>query len=209
MEASVRSPERKLDGDKAQRIVAAMRSSVGRRGAAGSTFDHVAAEAGVSRGLLHYYFGSKERLLVEVVRQDCDIRLERLESGLRGAHTLDAIIEVLVVSVRSFVAEDPAAQALLYEMFSASRTNDEIAAEFAALYRRTRAVVADALRDKESEGAVSLRGDAESVAAILFSLGDGFELQLISDPAWDSSDAFELGIQTARFLLGADETQTA
>lgn len=208
MEASVRSPERKLDGDKAQRIVAAMRSSVGRRGAAGSTFDHVAAEAGVSRGLLHYYFGSKERLLVEVVRQDCDIRLERLENGLRGAHTLDAIIDVLVVEVRSFVAEDPASQALLYEMFSASRTNDEIAAEFAALYRRTRAVVADALRDKEAEGAVTLRGDAESVAAILFSLGDGFELQLISDAEWDSSEAFKLGIETARFLLGADPSPT-
>jgi AcrR family transcriptional regulator len=204
MEASVRSPERKLDGDKAQRIVAAMRSSVGRRGAAGSTFDHVAAEAGVSRGLLHYYFGSKERLLVEVVRQDCDIRLERLTGGLRGAHTLDAIIDVLVVEVRSFVAEDPASQALLYEMFSASRTNEEIGAEFAALYRRTRAVVAAALREKESEGMVTLRGDAESVAAILFSLGDGFELQLISDPDWDSSHAFKLGIETARFLLGAD-----
>ena len=37
-----------------------------------STFDHVAREAGVSRGLLHYYFGSKERLLVEVVRHDCE-----------------------------------------------------------------------------------------------------------------------------------------
>ncbi|HEX8051891.1 MAG TPA: TetR family transcriptional regulator, partial [Thermoleophilaceae bacterium] len=48
--------ERRLDSDKARRIVAAMRASVARRGAAGSTFDHVAREAGVSRGLLHYYF---------------------------------------------------------------------------------------------------------------------------------------------------------
>src|SRR4051794_9652557 len=120
MEASVRTPERKLDSDKAQRIIAAMRASVGRRGAAASTFDNVAQEAGVSRGLLHYYFGSKERLLAEVVRQDCDIRLERLDNGLRGAHSIDAIIDVLVIEVRSFVDEDPGSQALLYEMFSAS-----------------------------------------------------------------------------------------
>src|SRR3954469_17791741 len=90
-----------VSGEKAQRIVDAMRSSVGRRGAAGSTFDHVAQEAGVSRGLLHYYFGSKERLLVEVVRRDCDIRLERLEQGLRGADSMDQIIDVLVIEVRS------------------------------------------------------------------------------------------------------------
>src|SRR3954447_19647217 len=63
MEAA--APERGLSGDKAQRIVDAMRDSVAKRGAAGSTFEHVAGEAGVSRGLLHYYFGTKERLPVE------------------------------------------------------------------------------------------------------------------------------------------------
>jgi len=78
MEASVAAP-RRLDGDKAQRIIEAMRSSVGARGAAGSTFDHVAREAGVSRGLLHYYFGSKEQLLVEVVRHDCEVRIEAMD----------------------------------------------------------------------------------------------------------------------------------
>ena len=41
-----------LTGDKAARIVEAMRASVAARGIAGSTFDHVAREAGVSRGLL-------------------------------------------------------------------------------------------------------------------------------------------------------------
>jgi AcrR family transcriptional regulator len=75
MEAPTTEAPRRLEGDKAQRIIAAMRASVSKRGAAGSTFDHVAREAGVSRGLLHYYFGSKERLLVEVVRHDLDVRI--------------------------------------------------------------------------------------------------------------------------------------
>ena len=80
MEASALD-RRKLDGERAQRIVSAMRASVGARGAAGSTFDVVAREAGVSRGLLHYYFGSKERLLVEVVRRDCDARIAACNRG--------------------------------------------------------------------------------------------------------------------------------
>src|SRR5688500_3277471 len=75
---------RRLEGDKAQRIIAAMRASVGTRGAAGSTFDHVAREAGVSRGLLHYYFGSKERLLVEVVRHDGEARIRTMDERLEG-----------------------------------------------------------------------------------------------------------------------------
>ena len=75
--------KRELSGDKAQRIVDAMRDSVAARGIAGSTFEHVAGEAGVSRGLLHYYFGTKERLLVEVVRRDTELRVARLDRAAR------------------------------------------------------------------------------------------------------------------------------
>ena len=202
MESALKA-DRRLDSDKARRIVAAMRASVATRGAAASTFDQVAQEAGVSRGLLHYYFGSKERLLVEVVRHDSDLRVARLTEALNAAHSIDEIIEILVRQVREFVEEDPGAQALLYEMFSASRSNDEIRSELAALWRRQRAHVADVLREKEREGVIKLRGDAEAVVSVLFALGDGFELQLLADPEWDSDAAFDTGIATARFLFGA------
>jgi AcrR family transcriptional regulator len=206
VEASVRPQPaaRKLDNEKAQRIVAAMRESVGTRGAAGATFDHVARKAGVSRGLLHYYFGSKERLLVEVVRRDTELRIATLERNLAPAQSLEAVVEALVTQVRSFLAEDPASQAVIYEVFSASRHNEELRVEMAKLYGQTRAHIADALREKHEAGVVSLRGEPEDVASALLALGDGFTMQLISDPGWDSDSAFELGIRTARFLLGAD-----
>ena len=202
MEAATRG-ERRLDGDKARRIVEAMRASVAARGAAGSTFDHVAAEAGVSRGLLHYYFGSKERLLVEVVRRDTEVRLQSLERGLAGADSIDAIVEVLVRKLRDFVAEEPAAHALIHELFSVSRRNDEVRGELAELYRKVRGQVADELRAKEAAGIVRLRGEPDAVASLLFALGDGLELQMVADPDWDSSPTFAAGMETARFMLGA------
>lgn len=195
--------ERRLDSEKAQRIVEAMRTSVGRRGAAASTFDHVAQEAGVSRGLLHYYFGSKERLLVEVVRHDTGMRMQLLESKLAEADSVDAIVETLVVQLKAFVGEDPASHALIHELFSVSRRNDEVRDELAELYRKVRGQVAEVLRAKERAGVVRLRGDADAVASLLFAMGDGLELQLVSDPDWDSSGTFRAGIETARFLLGA------
>jgi AcrR family transcriptional regulator len=202
MESALKQ-ERRLDSDKARRIVQAMRTSVGRRGAAGSTFDHVAQEAGVSRGLLHYYFGTKERLLVEVVRHDSDVRLGRLGRSLAAADSVDAIVQALVTQLEDYVGEDPATHALIHELFSVSRRNDEVREALAQLYRRVRVQVAEVLRAKEREGVVTLRGDADSVASILFALGDGLELQLVSDPEWDSSATFRAGIETARFLLGA------
>src|SRR5438309_5064019 len=101
------SKPRDLAGDKAQRIVDAMRGSVARRGVAGSTFDHVAREAGVSRGLLHYCFGTKERLLVEVVRRECDVTRQRLERGVSGADSVDDVLAALLHSSEDFIGEGP------------------------------------------------------------------------------------------------------
>lgn len=62
------------DSDKVERIVDAMRRCVATRGITGATFEEVSREAGVSRGLLHNYFGSKERLLIEVLRSSLPSR---------------------------------------------------------------------------------------------------------------------------------------
>jgi len=202
MEASAPT-ERKLDSEKAQRIVSAMRSSVGRRGTAGSTFDQVAREAGVSRGLLHYYFGSKERLLVEVVRHDCEVRNRNMDERLEKAHSVDEILDALVVGLEEFLEDDAGGQAVIYEMLSASRHSEEIRAELAELYRQWRERLAGWLRTKEREGVIRLQADAEAVASMLFSLGDGFGIQVLADPGWDQQAAFDLGVATARRMLGA------
>jgi AcrR family transcriptional regulator len=193
---------RRLEGDKAQRIIAAMRASVGQRGASGSTFDHVAREAGVSRGLLHYYFGSKERLLVEVVRHDCEVRNRNMDERLAKAQSVDEILDALVVGLEEFLDDDAGGQAVIYEMLSASRHSEEIRAELAELYRQWRERLAGWLRTKEREGVIRLQADAEAVASILFSLGDGFGIQVLADPDWDQQAAFDLGLVTARRLLG-------
>jgi AcrR family transcriptional regulator len=203
MEASVAEP-RKLEGEKAQRIIAAMRASVGTHGAAASTFDHVAREAGVSRGLLHYYFGSKERLLVEVVRHDCEIRINAMEEELAQADSVEAIVEALVRQLQNFVQEEAGGQAVIYEMLSASRHSEEIRAELAELYRRWREHLARSLEHKERQGVVELEADAQTVASVLFALGDGMGIQLISDPDWDGGPPLELGMRAARRLLGGE-----
>src|SRR5215212_2902594 len=149
MAASATAPKR-LDGEKAQRIIEAMRTSVGTRGAAGSTFDHVAREAGVSRGLLHYYFGSKEQLLVEVVRHDCEERLAGMEARIDRATSADEIIAALVLGLEEFIDGEPGSPAVIYELLSASRHSEDIRSELAELYRRWRVDLAESLRAKES-----------------------------------------------------------
>jgi AcrR family transcriptional regulator len=202
MEAATK--ERELSGDKAQRIIDAMRDSVARRGAAGSTFEHVAREAGVSRGLLHYYFGTKERLLVEVVRRDAELRIDRLDQMLGRAKTVDDVIDVLLASLTDMIENEPGFFLLLYELFSAGRRNPDIQREVGQLFERTRSHVAAVLRAKESEGVISLRHDADAIVSYLFAVGDGFALQALSDPKRDNSSALAAGAASARYLLIAE-----
>src|SRR5919112_4970658 len=106
------------------RIVDAMRRSVARRGVAGSTFDRVAREAGVSRGLLHYHFGTKEKLLVEVVRRESELRIAALEEQLAGAETADDFVDLLATALRDTVKDDPDYVTVLFELFTLSLRND-------------------------------------------------------------------------------------
>src|SRR3954454_24746342 len=199
MEAATK--ERVLSGDKAQRIVDAMRDSVARRGAAGSTFEHVSREAGVSRGLLHYYFGTKERLLVEVVRRDAELRITRLDERLEKAGSVDDVLDVLVASLTDMIENEPGFFLLLYELFSAGRRNPEIQHEVGQLFERTRSHVADELNAKQQEGVLKLRHDAEEIVSFLFAIADGFALQALSDTERDISGGLAVAAASGRYLL--------
>jgi AcrR family transcriptional regulator len=202
MEAAV--GKRELSGDKAQRIVDAMRASVAAQGIAGATFERVAGEAGVSRGLLHYYFGTKERLLVEVVRQDTERRVARLDEPLAAAGSASDVLDVLVSSLLDLIDNDPGFFGLLFELVSAGRRNAEIQREVADLFRRTRDHLAEGLEAKQAEGVLRLRFGAAATSAYLFAIGDGIALQALSDPDRLDPAVIDAGRAAAQHLLVAE-----
>jgi len=193
-----------LDNEKAQRIIDAMAGEVGARGSAGATFDHVAKAAGVSRGLLHYYFGTKERLLAAVVRRHCDARREQMRNALAEAPSAAEVLVRLRAQLDSFLEEE-ARSALVFELWAASRHNEELRLEMAGLYRQVRDELARILAEKQAEGVLALRGGPDAVASVLLCLADGMVLQVLADPAWDSGPAIGAGLTTGAFLLGAPD----
>jgi AcrR family transcriptional regulator len=201
MEAAAPQQRSQLSGEKAQRIVDAMRASVALRGVAGSTFDHVAREAGVSRGLLHYYFGSKERLLAEVVKRDTDLRMAMLDEQLAAASSAEDFIAMLRRTLEAMLRDDTEFLTLSFEVFTLSRRNPEIAAEYGELIRRTRRNVAAVLAAKHAEGVLELRADAEAIAEIIFGLGDGLALRILAEPDRDHRETVQAGTLAVAALI--------
>ena len=196
-----RASSDELPGDKAARIVEAMRASVAARGIAGSTFDHVAREAGVSRGLLHYYFGTKERLLVEVVRRECEVRGQTLDLAVASAAGADELIDALVRSFEEILGAGTSAMVTFYELLTLGQRNREIGAELAELARRTRERLGEALRAAHDAGVFELRAPAGDVASFLFALADGVTIRRLSEPELDVRPLMDQAVAAARALL--------
>jgi AcrR family transcriptional regulator len=190
-----------LAGDRAARIVDAMRASVATRGIAGSTFDHVAREAGVSRGLLHYYFGSKERLLLEVVRLECEARGELLDQAVANADDADGLIDGLVTAFREALGETAGPFGTFYELLMLAQRNGEIAGELQQLARATRERLAEALRAGATAGVFELHADPVDFAGFLFGLADGIAIRRLSEPELSFEPLLAQAIGAARALV--------
>ena len=192
-----------LTGDKAARIVEAMRRSVATRGIAGSTFDHVAREAGVSRGLLHYYFQTKERLLLEVVRLECEARGELLDQAVARADDADGLIDGLVTAFREALGETVRGDSFqtFYELLLLGQRNGEVADELRELADRTRRRLGEALRAGAAAGVFTLRADPIDFAGFLFVLADGMVIRRLSEPELSLEPLLEQAIEAARALV--------
>jgi len=81
-----------------RQLIDATVTSIGRRGFAGTTLTHVAGEAGLSPGIVNFYFRSKEQLLIATLEQIAEEyeafwRAAVAAAGDSPAAPLDAMIE--------------------------------------------------------------------------------------------------------------------
>jgi AcrR family transcriptional regulator len=135
------------------------------------------------------------------VRRDCQLRLERLEQQLAGAQTAEDFIGLMAQHLQDAIREDPDFITLLFELFTLSRRNDDIAMEYANLMRTMREQVAGMLTVAQDEGVLRLHAEPEAIAEILFSLGDGFALRMLTEPDRDFTATIRAGIVSVRALL--------
>jgi hypothetical protein len=127
--------------------------------------------------------------------------MEILERQLAKAKSAEDFIDLMAQDLQETVADDPDFVTLVFELFTLSRRNRDIAVEYAGLMRGTREQVAGMLAKAQREGILRLHADPEAIAEILFSLGDGLALRMLSEPDRDFAATIRAGIRCARALL--------
>lgn len=192
---------RRLATEQAQRILAAARRLVAQRGVERSHVVDIAHEAGVARGLVTYYFGTKDRLLAEVMDADAQVRMERLHELVGGASTVDELVAGMGAALGDFMSPTNGAHVAMQELGTLALRNAEIRDRQARIRSRYREALAAILADKEREGIVALRADPRDVATVLIALGQGLATEAMRDPGWDRTSAVAYAQTVARSLL--------
>lgn len=194
---------RSRSDEKTQVILKAAGACLGERGYAATTISEIAAQAGVSRGLLHYYFKSKEELLAQVVRSGADAYVELLEPMFARAKSADDLAARLVETVRAIVESDPTFVNLSMECWALAHESPLMAGELEDLYRQLRDAVHQGLEEAKGRGIIQPKIPLDALAALLLALTDGLVMQFLIHPDLAADETMWPGLQlAARALLG-------
>ena len=108
-----------------ERIIAAASKVLAEKGYDATTLREISREAQAAPGLVHYYFGGKDQLLVEALQaagRQFHQRMQHLVQHVSGDQALDAVLTQLYERV----GQEPEVYRLRYESFSHLRLDEGI-----------------------------------------------------------------------------------
>jgi AcrR family transcriptional regulator len=165
-----------------EQIVRATVRCLAREGYTRLTMKKVAREAGVSQGILHYYFADKRAILVatlEAVSRDLDRRVGAAQS--RTGRDPAARLRALVRACLEVAVGRPEFWVVFVEFWGEMMHDRRLREINAALYARMRRLIGAVVAQGIRSGAFR-RTDVLRAAAVILALVDGVSLQLTFDP---------------------------
>ncbi|MGH2922123.1 MAG: TetR/AcrR family transcriptional regulator [Gaiellaceae bacterium] len=137
-------------------------------GYAGITTRRLAEEAGVNHGLVHYYFGSNENLLVRALERFT----ERLIARQQELYAADApFVEKWRTAMRYLVSEDVTYEKVWLELQALAWNNADLRERLARVNAEWRAVLTEAFEEPHRELKIAMPLDALVSLVMTFNLG--------------------------------------
>jgi AcrR family transcriptional regulator len=166
------------------------------RGFGDTRIADVAKRAGVSSALVIYYFGTRDRLLVDALRYSEESFYEAAERMLSEVESLRERVSLLIrwTCVPQNDGEIPGAWGLWFDLWAQAFRHNEIKAGRAELDARWRRMIVDAVESAERKTTVDSRMFALEFAALL----DGLSIQVaLEDPEVDAEVAYGIAMRFA------------
>lgn len=180
-----------------QQIIAAAYQLLGHKGYDATTIKEIARAADVAPGLVHYYFASKDDLLLAVLQEAAKRYVAEVEK-VGNALATDTLMEQAFAQTRDRVNQEPEWYRLRYELLSLGLRNPKLLAGLSNLLAEGRRCIAQVIRQVVQDSQV----DADALSPVLLACFDGLALQKLADPSFDLEGAYQMLIQMFKSQLG-------
>ncbi|WP_224364517.1 TetR/AcrR family transcriptional regulator [Hyalangium versicolor] len=177
--------------DARERLITAGYRVLAERGYEATTVKEVAREAGVNQGLVHYYFGSKDALLLAVTAEARRQHEEELQR-LREEMSPERLATASFAWGERLLKGAPAEVRLRTELFALGLRNTELQPAVAELLRRSNEGIAQTVARVRGGADAQPEAVDHQYAAIIRSCFDGLALQHLLDEQFDPAPAFAL-----------------
>ena len=142
-------------------------------GAHGVHMERVAREAGVSKGLVHYYFSTRTELLRQTIAYSDRQCEEQLAEELAGLQTARERVDRLLLSYVDNEAVFAENRALWNAAWGSLRLDPELAPDLIGAYRGIIDQVETLIRDGVADGSIVAIADPAETALSLTALAEG------------------------------------
>src|SRR5258708_1607329 len=210
MSKQYNTPEQSEEQQKTrERIIVAASKVLAEKGYDATTLREISREAQAAPGLVHYYFGGKDQLLVEALQvagRHFHQRMQHLVQHVSGDQALDAVLTQLYQRV----GQEPEVYRLRYESFSLGLHHPVIAPGVRERLAQRREEIGEVMatlleNPQRTEDTKPVSLDPTILAALLLSLFDGLALQKILDPTFDLEASYHLLVHLLHPLFSREE----
>jgi AcrR family transcriptional regulator len=174
--------------DNRERLIAAGSSILAEKGIEATTVKEIARRAGVSPGLFHYYFATKDDLLLAVVYEAGARFSQQLMQEMRAMSFERTFPEMAMLAVASVSRRDPTWYRLRYELYALGLRNPDFLPAVAQMLAKGRQGIAQTIQEHTGID----EAQAQAIAAIFHACTDGLALQQLAQPGLDLTEAYRL-----------------
>ena len=167
--------------ERREQLIEAALAVASRDGIDAATVRAVAAEAGVSLGVVHYCFQDKDELLRAMAHAITAANLERSLGDLPTGASVEQVIDGTIDALWDGIKESRGAQLLSYELTTSSLRHPELNQVAIEQYRGQWAAAEQVLRGIEVAAGVSFTIPLEVLARTVVAVVDGYSLAWLVD----------------------------
>lgn len=179
--------------DARDRILAAGAKVIGAKGFNGSGLNEILQLAGVPKGSFYHYFGSKEDFGVALIEKARDEYMASLRTilGDRKRSAVERLRSVFEETREECIAHGPTVECIIPKLaLETASLSDPVHAAVKCVYQQWSALLAQVIREGQSNGEIDRAHDADRLANVLVMMWEGAAIRMQIDRSVQPLDDF-------------------